>query len=255
LLQARNQDDPVREEEVACFVRQLDVRAEQVTPIDIFSARYDDGMFERFDALLVGGSGEYSVLDDDPAIKRFIDFVGYAAERGHPLFASCFGFQALALALGGEVVHDETRAEVGTFELQLTTDGERDELFAALPPRFWAQEGHKDHVVHLPSDAVHLASSERSVMQALRLADKPVWATQFHPELREEDNRQRVMRYRDRYAKEVDRVLAIMRPSEHPGGLLARFARRLVEEPSRPRRDVTAFERRDQRRQRGAQIA
>jgi GMP synthase (glutamine-hydrolysing) len=227
LLQARNPDDPVRSEELACFIRQLGVDAQQVTPIDILVGGLDDSLFERFDALLVGGSGEYSVLDDSPVIREFIDFVGATAERGFPLFASCFGFQALALALGGEVVHDAERAEVGTFEVTLTDEGARDPLLSQLPRSFLAQEGHKDHVTRLPEGMRHLVRSERSEMQALRYGDRPVWATQFHPELREEDNRQRVMRYRAVYAKEVDRVLDTLRPTPHPGRLLSAFVAHL----------------------------
>ena len=54
---------------------------------------------------------------------------------------------------------------------------------AQLPTTFLANAGHEDHVVELPQDAVLLASSPRVPEQAFRFADKPIYCTQFHPEL------------------------------------------------------------------------
>lgn len=239
LLQIRNDGDPVKAEEYDCFVRRLDVPAAQLEAVDVLSEPLDERLYERCDAILVGGSGEYSVLDDAPPIHRFLDFLGATATRGFPTFASCFGFQALALALGGEVKHDEERAEVGSYEIELTPEGGDDPLFGdLLPERFFAQQGHKDHVTRLPSGAVHLARSERSEHQALRFGDGPVWATQFHPELAEEDNRRRIMRYQARYANELEAVLALMRPSTATHDMLGRFADRLLPAQPRPRASV-----------------
>lgn len=224
LLQIRSATDPVRAEEVDCFVRRLEVDPGQVEAVDVLAETLDASIYERFDAVLVGGSGEYSVLDDVAPIHRLLDFLGETSNRGFPTFASCFGFQALSLALGGEVVHDAERAEVGTYDVGLTAHAGSDEVFGNLPERFLAQQGHKDHVTRLPTGARHLASSERSPFQAARFGDGLVWATQFHPELTEDDNRRRVMRYRERYASELDAVLDILRPSHETHGLLARFA-------------------------------
>ena len=43
--------------------------------------------------------------------------------------------------------------------------------------------GHEDCVSDLPTDAVLLASSDTVVNQAFRVRDKPIYCTQFHPEL------------------------------------------------------------------------
>jgi GMP synthase (glutamine-hydrolysing) len=230
LVQIRNSDDPVKAHELDCFIRRLEVAPHQVESIDVFTDPLDGRIYDRYDAVLIGGSGEYSVLDDVPPIRRFLEFAGETATRGFPTFGSCFGFQAMSLALGGEVVHDVERAEVGTFEVGLTAQAEFDALFSDLPERFAAQQGHKDHVVRLPDLAHHLANSERSEYQAARFGDAPVWATQFHPELTLEDNRRRVYEYKDRYADNLEEVLKLFRPSQATHGLLARFADMLVEQ-------------------------
>ena len=84
---------------------------------------------------------------------------GTCTPLSKPTFASCWGFQALAKALGGSVVSDITRAELGTCELQLTQAGQRDPVFRQLGASFYAQVGHHDTVDVLPADAVPLARS------------------------------------------------------------------------------------------------
>ncbi len=81
------------------------------------------------------------------------------------------------------------------FRQQLTKLGLVDSLFRKLPPKFRAQMGHEDCVVQLPKEAVLLASSEIVENQAYRMGDKPVWCTQFHPELKRAQLLVRVLRY------------------------------------------------------------
>lgn len=228
LLQVRNTTDRVRAEERTCFATQLAVDEAQVVCVDVLTETLGPQTLEGFDALLVGGSGEYSVVDAVPPVRRMIDFCGEVADQGFPTFASCFGFQALTLALGGEVITDPERGEVGTFELERTDDAEHDPLFASLPPRFFAQEGHKDRATRLPTGAVCLARSARVPYQALRWRDHDVWATQFHPEMTDADNRLRVERYSDHYKREGEEALASSRPSVEASALLKHFVDRLL---------------------------
>lgn len=238
LLQARNPSDPARQDEHAAFADKLGVRIHDIRPVDILSQKLDDRLLEASHALLVGGSGEYSVLDRIPAILGFIDFLAKVAESGHPVFASCFGFQALALGLGGTVVHDEDNAEVGTYDLTLTPAGATDALFGTLPHSFKAQLGHKDQVRKMPSGCTNLASSERTRHQAYRVDGRPVYATQFHPELSWKENRARFERYYEEYGRvfgeEAARAqLEGHQPSPEANTLLSAFAARFVPAESR----------------------
>lgn len=229
LLQARLRDDPVREEERLAFAIRLDVSSDQVEAFDVLSGRAShDRIIDGVDAILVGGSGAFSVLDDVPWMASFVDTLGGLADSGFPTFASCFGFQGMVVALGGEVVHDEERSEVGSFELRRTAEAGSDPLFAALPHRFVAQLGHKDRASRLPSSLINLAESDRCPFQAFRVEGKPVYATQFHPELTREDNLLRMERYFDMYAEafgagETRRMMDAFLPSPESNALLRQF--------------------------------
>lgn len=203
LLQARAPGDPVRGEERVSFAAKMGVDVDRVLPFDLLSERYrpfDEGV----DAVLVGGSGDWSVTDDAPWVAAFCDGLAEVSARGVPMFASCFGFQALVVGLGGQVQTDPSSAEVGSFDLTATAESQDDPVFAALGASFVAQLGHKDRATALPSTVTLLASSARCPYQALRVTGAPVWATQFHPELTMSENQARYERYAAKYRAAFD---------------------------------------------------
>lgn len=238
LLQARLPNDVVREEERAAFASQMGVSLQDIVAYDMLSQELSfDTVTGDCDALLVGGSGAFSVLDNEPWIRSFIDLLGHIADQGFPTFASCFGFQGMVLALGGEVVHDEPNAEVGSFLLETTKDATGDPLFGALPTQFVAQEGHKDRAKKLPGGVTNLAQSERCPYQAIRVRNTLVYATQFHPELTYTENRKRFGRYFDMYSKafgrsEAESMMDAFKPSPEANALLRTFTEYITADES-----------------------
>jgi GMP synthase (glutamine-hydrolysing) len=231
LLQARHRGDPALVEEIRAFAAACGLGEDRFVPHDLLAGPPTVERIRVHDALMVGGSGEFYVSRADlPGFEALLAVLAEVAETGHPTFASCFGFQLLVRALGGGIVHDPDHMETGTYVLELTEDGRRDPLFGGLPRRFRAQLGRKDRASHLPEGAVHLAASRRSPFQALRLPGKPVWATQFHPELTREANLKRFLRYLDGYTAHLsdeERQQAFERYDESPETheLLRRFLR------------------------------
>jgi len=213
--------------EQRCFANALNVPMETITPHNLLGGPPCPAALETHDAVLVGGSGDYSVLGDHDFLGPFFHFLETVIVGGQvPTFASCFGFQALVLAGGGEVVHDEERAEVGTYTLTLTEAGREDGLFSVLGSSFHAQLGHKDHAARLPAGMVNLASSPAAPFQALRVDGLPIVATQFHPELTREANTERYLRYWEAYCTgdtADDPVLARMKDSPEATALLRRW--------------------------------
>ena len=108
----------------------------------------------------------------------------------------------MAKAMGGEVVTDTSRAELGSVFVRLTEAGQQDPIFGSLGDQFLAAMGHQDIVARLPADAILLASSDKVENQAFRFADKPIYCTQFHPELDRTAFLERV----DAYPHYVDKI-------------------------------------------------
>lgn len=220
LLQARYAHDPAKKEEQHSFAQKLHLQPEQLRSWDLLKGPPSLEEVLRHDVVMMGGSGEFYVSKGNlPGYGRLLDLLRKVAEMGHPMFASCFGFQCLVEALGGEVVHDPENTEVGTYELELTSQGRRDPLLGSLPQRFSAQLGRKDRADRLPEGIPNLAFSEASPYQAFRIPGKPIWAFQFHPELNRTENRLRFDRYMDGYAvhmSQEERLEACKRFRESP---------------------------------------
>ena len=219
----------MRAEERQSFADKTGLPLHRIVPHDLLAGPPSLGRIKQFDAVMVGGSGDYYVSNRSlPEFDAQIDLLASVAQIGFPMFASCFGFQILVQALGGEIVHDPVNVEVGTYDLELTTAGRQDPVLGCLPKVFAAQLGRKDRAARLPTGVLHLATSQRSPYQSFRIPHLPIWATQFHPELDVETNRMRFERYLKGYARhmspaERDEARRRFRPSPHTDCLLPKF--------------------------------
>jgi GMP synthase (glutamine-hydrolysing) len=183
LISLRDPSDPMAQQERLCFAERADLPVEAVDVHFMAEGRPDRARLRTYDAVFFGGSGAYSVLDDVQWIRDGLAACLDVVELRVPAFASCFGFQGLAKALGGEVIRDDARQELGAYELDLTPAGRADPVLGCLPHTFWAQEGHHDHVVGLPRGVTLLATGRNIENQAFKVDGAPFWASQFHPEL------------------------------------------------------------------------
>ena len=197
LLQVRNADDPMREHEIECFSRSFRCDRDRIRVFDLLGGVPSERELANADVVLLGGSGDYSVAKGGPWLPAALETMRQLYETSKPTFASCWGFQAMARAMGGEVVTDRNRAEVGTYWLELTPKGKDDPVFGALGDRFQVQIGHEDIVTKLPKGATLLASSAGIDNEAFRFDDRPIYATQFHPELGRDGLLERIAQYPD----------------------------------------------------------
>lgn len=198
LIQARSTED-IELQEQECFLERCRIDPRQLRPVNVLRDPMHPRVLDGFDALLIGGAGEYSAVADYDWMPDLLDLIRYAYESDFPTFGSCWGHQLIARALGGEVIHDSDLAELGCHHVSLTEAGRRDPLFGAFPRRFLANMGHHDRVVTLPSNAVELAFSDTQPFQAFRIDGRRMYGTQFHSELDAFRERQRLYRYREHY--------------------------------------------------------
>ena len=229
LLQARDPDDPMLDQERRCFVETTGLADAKIRAHNLCQGPPSLAEVRRHDAVMVGGAGAFYVSRGNlPHFERFLELLRQIVQARHPMFASCFGYQSMVEAHGGEVIDDHEHTEVGTFELELTDAGREDPLFGALPERFNAQMGRKDRAARHPDGWANLASSALCPLQGFRVPDAPIWAAQFHPELDRATNLERYEHYLPGYRAvmseaEIQTVLDTFHTSPEASGLLARF--------------------------------
>lgn len=191
-----------------------------------------------FDALLVGGSGDYLVSQGDipEVVQNVAVFLRALREKRMPMLGICFGAQLMTHAFGGEVTLDAARQETGTFLVTRTDASEHDPLFSQLPKTFDAQFGHKDHLTTLPPGAVNFATTDLSPHQAFTFPGEPVYAVLFHPELNEEAILSRLEYYEGIYGSSPEKREAlrqVLRPTPVASETIPLFLERIVREGKR----------------------
>ena len=100
-------------------------------------------------------------------------------EAGVPVLGICYGFQAMARALGGTVEHTG-RSEYGRAVVS-HTDGSA--LLGGLPAEHQAWMSHGDQVTAAPAGFTVTATSPGSAVAAFEQADRRLAGVQFHPEV------------------------------------------------------------------------
>ena len=201
LIQARDTLEMERQEQ-QCFVERCRISLDQFVPVNLTHMPISLAMLDDVDAVMIGGSGEYSAYKDYPWTQDLLDLCRATYDRGLPVFGSCWGHQVLARAFGGTVIYDSERAEFGCGDIELTEAGQQDLLLCDFPRHFMANLGHRDRVAILPPGAVELAFNASQRNQAFRIGES-IYGTQFHSELDARRERERLDAYRDDYRKEL----------------------------------------------------
>ena len=107
-----------------------------------------------------------------------------------PVFGICYGFQAMAAALGG-VVSQTGKSEFG--RTSMTHDGSS-RLLADLDQEFRVWMSHGDSVTQVPAGFTSTASTEDTPIVAFESSDALLAGVQFHPEVLHSENGQEILR-------------------------------------------------------------
>ncbi|MDN5754139.1 MAG: glutamine-hydrolyzing GMP synthase [Arthrobacter sp.] len=111
-------------------------------------------------------------------------------EAGVPVLGICYGFQAMANALGGTVAKTGLR-EYGSTDA--TSTGVSRSLLAGLPEDQQVWMSHGDSVQEAPEGFDVLASTEGAPVAAFAHEDKRLFGVQWHPEVKHSSYGQRVL--------------------------------------------------------------
>lgn len=202
VLQIR-ENPSVQIEEMESFVKFSGISSIHFESFNVFTTPiFDSSILDGFDALIVGGASEASVLEQTkyPFVISIIQTMQYCIENNFPVFASCFGFQAAVLALDGEIIRQSVGFELGTYSMTTTNSAKSDPVFKNVENGFFAVSVHQEKATTLPSQCNLLAYTE-SCPHAFRIKNKNFWAFQFHPELDMPTLKERLGIYQEKYTE------------------------------------------------------
>ncbi|WP_420855880.1 glutamine-hydrolyzing GMP synthase [Thermoactinospora rubra] len=136
-------------------------------------------------AIILSGGPSSVYAEGAPAVPEGL------FDTGVPTFGICYGFQAMAQALGGEVARTG-RAEYGGTQLEVVREGV---LFAGLPTRQKVWMSHGDSVSAAPIGFTVTASTAETPVAAFEHPEMGLYGVQFHPEVLHSDHGQAVLKH------------------------------------------------------------
>lgn len=123
--------------------------------------------------------------EEDPRVRRQIEFARAVFAAGVPSFGSCWAAQLSVTATGGRCAANPKGREFGIArQIRLSPTAATHPMYAGKPDVFDAFTSHADHVVDIGPEAMLLASNAFSPVQAVSVnrGRGSFWAVQYHPE-------------------------------------------------------------------------
>ena len=145
-----------------------------------------DVLARRPAALILSGGPSSVYAQDAPRVDRAL------FEAGVPAFGICYGFQAMAQALGGEVARTGT-SEYGGTPLEVTSGDST--LFHGLPRQQQVWMSHGDSVSAAPEGFTVVAATAGTPVAAFEAPERGLAGVQFHPEVLHSEHGQAVLEH------------------------------------------------------------
>lgn len=215
LLQIR-ETEQVKQEELESFARYSKLDVTQFDVLNVFDQPdFARDVAQGYDALFVGGASEANVLEPEtytfvPNAERLLL---QCVEDETPVFASCFGFQLAAQALGREILDDKENYEMGTIPISLTEHAASDQVFRGIRNDFLAVSVHQQKAISAPEGCIELAYTD-ICCHAFRVANKPFWAFQFHPEVDRDILIDRLTYYKEKYTDDDGHLTEVLESAQ-----------------------------------------
>ncbi|HIW75734.1 MULTISPECIES: glutamine-hydrolyzing GMP synthase [Gordonibacter] len=157
---------------IARRVRDLQVYSE-IVPCDVSA---DEVRAMAPSAIILSGGPASVYAEDAPSIDPEI------FELGIPVLGFCYGQQIMAVTLGGTVGHTEA-GEYGAATLRRCDSG-ASALYGETLTEQTVWMSHRDAVAEVPEGFVVTASTDVCPVASMECAERRLYATQFHPEVR-----------------------------------------------------------------------
>ena len=164
---------------IARRVRDLNVYSE-IVPCDISADELRD---MAPSALILSGGPASVYAEDAPRVDPAI------FELGVPVLGFCYGHQITAVTLGGKVAHSEV-GEYGPATIERDHDSV---LFNSTPLKQTVWMSHRDSVCEVPEGFTVTASTDVCPVAAMENAERRIYTTQFHPEVKHTEHGQQIL--------------------------------------------------------------
>ena len=162
------------------FINQMGIASDNFRVLSVYT-NIELPEFVDVSAVIITGSHSM-VTDNDNWSIRLSQWIRDIAQENIPIMGVCYGHQLLASAFGGTVDYNPKGKEIGTVNIELTEEGQRDPLLGVLPKKFFGQVYHSQTVTKLPPNARLLAKNDFEQHHAFAINGN-IWGVQFHPEL------------------------------------------------------------------------
>jgi GMP synthase (glutamine-hydrolysing) len=134
---------------------------------------------------LILSGGPSSVYDEGaPQLNPELLHLKRADQSPVPVLGVCYGLQAMAHALGGEV-QPAAKREFGRAAIRVDSDTL---LFKDVPEGSNIWMSHGDHLTKLPEGYEVIAHTSNAPIAAVRSTKEPHYGVQFHPEVHHSEN-------------------------------------------------------------------
>ncbi|NUW30395.1 glutamine-hydrolyzing GMP synthase [Nonomuraea sp. SMC257] len=145
----------------------------------------EEMLAKRPKAIILSGGPSSVYAENAPAVADGL------FDTGVPTFGICYGFQAMARALGGEVARTGV-AEYGGTQLDVLSEGV---IFAGLPATQKVWMSHGDSVKAAPAGFQVTASTRETPVAAFEHRERGLYGVQFHPEVLHSEHGQAVLKH------------------------------------------------------------
>ncbi|MER6574473.1 glutamine-hydrolyzing GMP synthase [Nonomuraea sp. NPDC001023] len=166
---------------IARRVRECHVYSEIVPS----SMSVEEMMAKKPKAIILSGGPSSVYAEGAPPVPHGL------FSTGVPTFGICYGFQAMAQALGGEVARTGV-AEYGGTALEVLNEGV---IFQGLPAAQTVWMSHGDSVAAAPEGFAVTASTSETPVAAFEHPERGLYGVQFHPEVLHSEHGQAVLKH------------------------------------------------------------